>query len=58
MTAQSYTEDQLVEPPAIGPRSQRVPFCEGRLHHSPLSPTGGWTFWASATRNVREERHD
>ena len=58
MSPHAYTEDQLVEQPAIGPCSQRVPFREGRLCHSPLSPTDGWTAWASATRNVREERHD
>jgi hypothetical protein len=58
MSPHAYTEDQLVEQPAIGLCSHRVPLGKGRLHHSRLSPTDGWTCRALATSKAREERYD
>ena len=58
MSPHAYTEVQLVEQPAIGLCSQRLSLCKGRLHHSPLSPTDGWSVRGSATSQAGEARRD
>lgn len=58
MSPHAYTEDQLVEQPAIGLFLQRVPLCKGCLHHSLQSPTAGWMFGDAAEFHAWEGHHD